>query len=369
MRILVIGGGFYGVMVARHLASRRKGASVVLAEREPKLMTRASYNNQARIHNGYHYPRSLTTAFRSRINFPRFLAEFPFVVKRDFTKLYAIARGHSRVTARQFERFCATIGARLEPAPEAVRSLFDTRLIEQVYLADEWVFDATALRNWSHEALSAAGVDLRLGICVQSIAARSDGRMVASIASTDSNETLIVDQVFNCTYAGLSEIHTPGPALRAPLKYELTEMALFEPPPSLAAYGVTVMDGPFFSFLPFPPRGLHTLSHVRFTPHAQWTDTSNWGLKASLDDLPKVSRANRMLRDAQRYLPAMAEAHYRDSLFEIKTVLQKSENDDGRPILFERHADLPCYISILGGKIDNIYDILEKLDADPALGA
>jgi len=71
-----------------------------------------------------------------------------------------------------------------------------------------------------------------------------------------------------------------------------------------------------------------------------------------------------MVRDAGRYLPAILDAKYVDSLFEVKTVLVKSEVDDGRPILFEKHVALPGCYSVLGGKIDNIHDILEKLDAE-----
>ena len=45
-------------------------------------------------------------------------------------------------------------------------------------------------------------------------------------------------------------------------------------------------------------------------------------------------------------------------------MLVKNEGDDGRPILFERHEALPGCYSVLGGKIDNIYDALERLDAE-----
>ena len=65
---VVVGGGFFGCKIAIEL--RRRGFShVVLCERESALMRRASYANQARVHNGYHYPRSLVTAERSRRNF------------------------------------------------------------------------------------------------------------------------------------------------------------------------------------------------------------------------------------------------------------------------------------------------------------
>jgi len=71
-----------------------------------------------------------------------------------------------------------------------------------------------------------------------------------------------------------------------------------------------------------------------------------------------------MIRDAARYLPSISNSKYIDSLYEVKTVLVKSEGDDGRPILFEKHADLPGCFSILGGKVDNIYDIYEKMDSE-----
>lgn len=72
---IIIGGGFYGSAIAIHLARQRGFKRIVLLEREGGLLRRASYNNQARVHNGYHYPRSFTTAYRSRVNLPRFALE------------------------------------------------------------------------------------------------------------------------------------------------------------------------------------------------------------------------------------------------------------------------------------------------------
>ena len=57
---VIIGGGFFGLSVA--LLLKERGLSVVVLEREKEPMLRASYNNQARVHGGYHYPRSLMTA-------------------------------------------------------------------------------------------------------------------------------------------------------------------------------------------------------------------------------------------------------------------------------------------------------------------
>src|SRR3954467_12152900 len=179
---MVIGGGFFGATIATYLAQKRRFPRVVLVEREDELLSRASYCNQARIHNGYHYPRSFTTAFRSRVNFPRFLSEYPEVVRRDFTKVYAIARSSSQVTAGQFRRFCGHIGAAIVPAPKPVRALFDPRVIEDVFHVEEVVFDAVALRRRASADLARANVEVRLGSTVQRIERGGSG-VVASLAS------------------------------------------------------------------------------------------------------------------------------------------------------------------------------------------
>lgn len=362
---VIIGGGFYGAAIAVYLARQRGFKRIVLVEREAALLTRASYNNQARVHNGYHYPRSFITAYRSRVNLPKFMQDWPLAVKQDFTKIYAIARRNSKVAAKQFERFCREIGARIQPASQALRSLFDPRLIEDVFLVEEYVFDSSKLAEWAERELNESGVQTRLGTMATSISNGADESLrIALQARGGDEESISCRYVFNCTYSGLNQFKGDFPGTRTGLKQEITEMALMQVPPALQELGITVMDGPFFSMMPFPARGLHTLSHVRYTPHLHWNDRGDIDPYLKLEQFACATRVDRMVRDVGRYLPVMADAKYIDSLFEVKTVLTKNESDDGRPILFEKHPELLGCYSILGGKIDNIYDVLEKLDAE-----
>ena len=362
---VIIGGGFYGAAIAIYLAKQRGLNRIVLVERESALLTRASYNNQARVHNGYHYPRSFTTAYRSRVNLPKFVRDWPDAVKQDFTKLYAIARRNSKVTANQFERFCREIGAKIQPATPALRALFEPRLIEDVFLVDEYAFDSTKLASWAERELKECGVQIRLETRVTAISNGPNGTLRVAVQPDFGAEGLISCRyVFNCTYSGLNQFKGDFPGTRTGLKQEITEMALMQVPLALQGLGITVMDGPFFSMMPFPARGLHTLSHVRYTPHLHWNDEQGIDPYQKLKQYERATRVDRMIRDVGRYLPAALDAKYIDSLFEIKTVLVKNEADDGRPILFEKHSELPGCYSVLGGKIDNIYDVLEKLDSD-----
>lgn len=362
---VIIGGGFYGVVIAVYLAKQRGLKRIVLMERESALLTRASYNNQARVHNGYHYPRSFTTAYRSRVNLPRFVHDWPQAVKQDFTKLYAIARRNSKVTAKQFVRFCKEIGAKIEPADRSLHQLFEPRLIEDVFVVEESAFDSSKLASWAAGELSACGAEVRFETRVTAISKGDQAMLKVIMRESDGSEAEVVSRyVFNCTYSGLNQFVGDFPGTRTTLKQEITEMALMQVPPVLNELGLTVMDGPFFSMMPFPARGLHTLSHVRYTPHMHWNDQRGIDPYQKLNDYERATRVNRMVRDVGRYLPAVLDAKYVDSLFEIKTVLAKNEGDDGRPILFEKHSTLPGCFSVLGGKIDNIYDVLEKLDAE-----
>ena len=362
---IVIGGGFYGAAIAIYLVKQRGLPRVLLVEQENALLSRASYNNQARVHNGYHYPRSYTTAFRSRVNLPRFIRDWSCAIKQDFTKLYAIARRNSKVTAKQFERFCREIGANIQPAERAHRSLFDPRFIEEVFEVEEYAFDTTKLADWAYQELRQCGVEIRLQTHASIISRNADETLSVTLEnSRHETELISTERIFNCTYSGLNHFSGDFQGTQTILKHEIAEMALLDVPPNLSSIGITIMDGPFFSLMPFPARGLHTLSHVRYTPHMHWYDHAAVNPYQHLASYEQKTRFHWMIRDAGRYVPDILNAKYKDSLFEIKTVLAKNESDDGRPILMERHVSLPGCYSVLGGKIDNIYDVLEKLDTE-----
>ena len=114
------------------------------------------------------------------------------------------------------------------------------------------------------------------------------------------------------------------------------------------------MDGPYFSLMPFPSTPYHTLSHVRYTPHGAQPsyEQAVATLRAGL-----TSRADYMLRDAIRYVPALRDAVHRESLWGVKTVPARRDGDDARPIVMRR-SNGGRVMSLLGSKIDNIGDAL-----------
>ena len=344
---LVIGAGFFGVEIALEL--KRLGfARILLVERERGILRRASYVNQARVHNGYHYPRSLATAERSRANFERFVVDYNFAVQDNAESVYAIARG-SRVSGAQFQNFCRMVGLPCRAAPRRLARLFEPGLIEEAFVTRELAFDAARIATRLRQKIALAEIELLV-----EAEAKILGGDTAGVDVAIDGVPHRASYVFNCTYA---DLEFAGVKLRSGIKKELAEIVLIKPPPELQNLAVTVMDGPFFSTMPFPAAGLHSLSHVRFTPHESHHAPTFQPL------MPCKSNRVAILRDSQRYLPCLASADIVGSLFDVKATLVRHENDDARPILIERAADVPRVLSVLGAKIDNIYEVRQFLRA------
>lgn len=344
--VLVVGGGFYGCSLATHLA--RQGARVTVLEARADLLGGASYFNQARVHGGYHYPRSLRTAGRSQASYESFTARYASCVVDDFLCVYAVARG-SLTNARKFRRVCDHIGAPLMDAPASVRRLFNPATVEASWVTREAVFDAVRLRELVREEMADAGVTVRLGTPVSGVAETASGALV----TLETGEVLAGDRVLVCTYGeGIDTL--PGGVGYAGLHCEPCEMALVDLPEPLRGKGVTVMDGPYFSLMPFPSTPFSTLSHVRYTPHGAHPtyEQAAAALRAGL-----TTRADWMIRDAARYVPALAGAVHRESLWGVKTVPARRDGDDARPIVLRR-SDGGRVLSLLGSKIDNIGDAI-----------
>src|SRR5690606_2480676 len=122
-------------------------------------------------------------------------------------KLYAIARRNSKVTARQFIKFCQQIDARIENAPPTLLALFNPKLIENVFLVDEYAFDSTTLASWARQALSDAGVTVLCGVKASTVGQDNPGRLSLQITDQDATPKNIQTQrILNCTYSGLNQL-------------------------------------------------------------------------------------------------------------------------------------------------------------------
>ena len=349
--VIIIGAGFFGLRVALFFA--KKKYKILILEAENTAFKRASLINQARVHNGYHYPKSYPTALSSHNHYQQFCEEYNEAIDFNFQKIYGIAKNNSNINSKQFEFFCKQVDIPLKDVPIKINSLFSNDLIENTYLVDEVAFDGLKLRDTLlTELLGYNNIEIKFNEKVHKIEIND------SIANLHVKKNIYkATRVFNAAYAGINNLLKNSGIQKLDFKLELAEIVLIKPPKEIEKLGVTIMDGQYWSTMPYPAFDCHSLSHVRYTPHMKWHEKNYCTDAYKISDRKQKTKQLHMLNDAKRYLPIMKNSDYIGSKYTIKTVVSRNEINDGRPIVVKEHSVNPLIVSILGSKIDNIYDL------------
>lgn len=367
---LIFGAGIFGLYASLLLA--RKGLHVTVAESDNEIFSRASYINQARIHKGYHYPRSVSTARLSAKYFNRFCKDFKPAINTSFKKIYAISNRNSYTTHRQFLKFCEFCQIPVLEINPLI--YFNPGVVEGAYETEEYAFDSDIIKQMLIERLKCFD-NFELLINKRLISAEKDSRFYHLLFEDGSS--IKTTGVFNTTYASVNQVLLIFGFELFDLKYEICELILCNVSEELKKIGITVMDGSFFSLMPFGKRGIHSLTAVDSTPH-----------KTSFEQLPtfgcqmvntsctptvlqncntceaKPKRANVYTQQlAKKYLKPAYRIIFKESLFSIKPIFIKSELDDSRPTVIKKYQESPLFVSVLSGKINTIYELEGLINA------
>ncbi len=366
---IILGAGLYGLYSALFCA--KQGDSVLVLEKDNRAFSRATHINQARVHNGYHYPRSYSTAIKSAHYFRRFCQDFGFCNKTDFDQVYATSAAFSWTNAADFERFSRSAGIRCDKIdPE---KYFRPGLCDGAFLTHEYTYDAMILKDYFLQELAAQpGVQIKYSAKIEAIE-KAEGLYFVHTADGDAPSTPFL---LNATYAGVNTVLNMMGFEPFAIKYELCEIILCDVCDELKNVGLTVMDGPFFSLMPFGKTGTHSLTSVTFTPHVTSYDTlptfacqvasNGYCCPAALgncDECPAKPESAwpYMSQLAKKYMRPGLDFSYKSSLFSMKPILKASEVDDSRPTVVRTFSQNPTFVSVLSGKINTVYDLDEVL--------
>jgi len=365
---IILGAGLYGLYSALFCAER--GQKVVVFEYDKEAFSRATYINQARVHNGYHYPRSFSTAVGSKKYFDKFNQDFGFCIKKDFDKIYATSSEFSWTNNIQFEDFCRAAEIPCEEISST--KYFQEGTCDGVFKTEEYTYDALLLKKFFLDKLS------KLNNCEIIYEAK-----IREVIRSNSAYTLDLHGgggwetgfVLNTTYGSVNQVLNLFGFTPFKIKYEICEIALCEVSDRIKNVGVTLMDGPFFSLMPFGKSGYHSLTSVSFTPHK--TSHSDLPTFSCQDEKVKcnpnqlencnfcinrpTSSWNSMKQLAMKYLSKDIELKYHRSMYSIKPILITSEIDDSRPTIIKQFSSSPDFFAVLSGKINTVYDLDEIL--------
>lgn len=365
---VIIGTGIYGLYSADLVSNLYKNKRILVLERDKKPFSRASYVNQARLHNGYHYPRSLHTAVKCSNYFDKFISDYSFAIVSDYKKIYAISSKFGMSTPDNFERFCENANIPYKRINEL--DFFNRNMVEACYETKEYTIDMIKIRDYYLKKLTSLGnIRFSYGDYIEHVN-KKDGKWILHLHSKNIIESRFV---FNATYASLNSVIKLFNFDTIPIKFELAEMILCRASESLKKYGITVMDGPFFSIMPFNHEGLYSLSAVRYTPHEFSNETfPNFSCQKKspscsgelLDNCNYCKYRSKsawphMYQLVKKYLKVEFIPIFEESIFTIKALMQSSATSDSRPVVIQKYSDDPTFISVLGGKVNTIYEINE----------
>ena len=276
--------------------------------------------------------------------------------------------------AKEFKLFCDAANIRCDEV--APTRYFKEGYCDGAFLTEEYTYDAQILKQYFLEQLKDyRKVEIKFGSRLKSIEKRERTyRMVYE--QNGSIIDVVAPFVLNSTYASVNQIQSMLGYEMFKIKYELCEIILCNVNDKLHDTGLTVMDGPFFSIMPFGKTGYHSLTSVTFTPHV-----------ACKEPLPKFdcqARSNGFCSPLQLgncndcpakpesawpYMSNLARKYMRDdlkfefdhTLYSMKPILLASEIDDSRPTVIKVFSEEPVFVSVLSGKINTVYDLDEIL--------
>lgn len=344
MKIAVVGAGIFGVTTAVKLA--RAGHTVDLYEKNAAILSAASGINQYRLHRGYHYPRSKSTALSSKYSEDSFRKEYGEAVMDNAEHYYAIAKEGSKTSGTEFVNFCQECHLEYDEI-----NLYDHLSRDHISLTikgRESLINPIKLKEIAEHKIRKAKVALKLNTLFQ------------------SEQIADYDKVVNCTYANANFILQNHPEAKREYQFEVCEKPILKLPAKYHNKSVVIMDGPFFCIDPYGDTGLHVMGNVVHAIHA--TNIGEFPivpeeikplLNKGIIKNPPVSNIGFFLKLSEKFMPDLKEAEHVGSMFTIRTVLPNVDKTDERPTLVSQIGDK--IINVFSGKIGNCVEAAEEV--------
>ena len=335
-KVLVVGGGIFGTTASVALAT--SGFNVTLHEELDSIMKCASDINQYRLHRGYHYPRSKSTAQECLDGLKSFKRKYgASVVNGNVNHFYAISSRDSMVSKEEYLKFLYEMGLEYN-----VNEPFNgTDLTVEV---GEELFDSEKLRVQVTQKMKGAGVNVILN------------------KHTTKEDFDDYDYVVIATYAKINELLDES----IQYQYEVVEKPVVKLPKEYKNKSVVVMDGPFMCLDPYKD-GYHVLGHVEHAIHS--TNVGDYPMvlnKHIVEYLnngvihnPKVTKINKFIEAGMEFFEDFDKLEHIGSMFTIRTVLAHREHDDARPTIVTQEAH--NVYTIFSGKIGTCVQAANEL--------
>ena len=346
MRIAVIGGGFYGIMASLEAAKKKYVNEVNLFEKNSSLMQAAGKYNQARLHLGFHYPRSEETICQSKSGFIFYQNRLPQATKSINKNIYII-RDDGLVSIDEYLKIMDKNKLKYKDI-NLKDSAFKYKSDEVKYKSiqvEERCIDLLKLNKNLLRELEEMDVKVFLNQEVINIDTEK-GKLDFKNGNLGK-----YDLIVNCSYT--------NPFIgfkrnKVPLKYELCTLLLVTSD-KLKNQAVTVMDGPFVSIYPWLSN-LHSVASVKFSPTIQTESLTEFLNQYKQRTLYENEKS---ILSIENHMKSLFEFDY-TYVGNFSTAKVKLRDDKGDKRLVKTFSEGKC-ISVLQGKLDAVNFFLDDL--------
>jgi hypothetical protein len=324
VKILIIGSGWVGC----HLASKlRINHDVVIYEKNEKLFSETSYNNQNRLHIGYHYPRNSKTRELCRNTFSKFINQYGFLTKKIKNNVYCIPLKESLI---DFETYSLIFKTGFSHTP------FNSSLenMEGCISTEERYIDFKLASQYFNEELR--------DIHIKKHIKKKD------IYKLKGQYDLILD----CTNNSLPNQKKSNEF------YELTVSYIYKNKIKPEFGALTLVDGKLFSIYPYY-NDLFTVTDVELTVLKKFKSLDRLSeFKKKIDKKFLSEKVSLLEKKISFFYPNfLDEFEYQTFILSVKSKVE-NKSDDRSPVI-KVEGNL---LSIFTGKIQGIYIIEDFVD-------
>jgi hypothetical protein len=322
MNIAIIGGGWVGCHLAYKFMDKHQ---ITLYEKNENLFNETSYNNQNRLHLGFHYSRNSKTRNLCKNTFSRFIDDYEILTKEVPNNLYCIPKNDSNIDYETFKQIFEKYEI----------NEINTKLknIEGCINTKEKFIDFKKANKFFNKKLS---------------------HLVINEYITKPKLKKIqkkYDLVINCT-----NNHIKDSSINNSF-YELTLILIYEKINVTEFDAITLVDGKLFSIYPYQNNDF-TITDVEHTPIKIFNSVKKLNNYISTFNVSIIDEKKILMEEKiKKYYPNILNDFKFKSYFLSTKSKMINSSDDRSPII----SNEDNYVSCFTGKIQGIYLIEDFL--------
>jgi hypothetical protein len=318
MKIAIIGGGWVGCHLTYKLQNSH---DVTLFEKNENLFQETSFNNQNRLHLGFHYARNSKTRKMCFSTFDKFLLDYGFATKKIKNNFYCVPNFDSSIDYETYYQIFKDHNV------SPIKNRFVE--VEGCINTNEMYIDFNIMCDFFNNKISFVQKEIKKNELKKML-------KQYDIVINCTNNYLKDENLINCFYE-----------LTLTLIYKKNKNNFFD--------SVTFVDGNLFSIYPYKDN-LHTVTDVQHTPIKRFKNIKD--LKKFKISEELINKKKELIeKKIRKYYPEFNNDFEYVSFFISTKSKFENKSDDRYPVITQNNNLINCFT----GKIQGIYIIEEKI--------